>query len=163
MPSDSHDETTPNSRLQVPVDYPGLAQSDRGEAVTSMETKPLDDGEHLIRLWTHDRDEPLELALTPTQVRQWAAEFDICEWRVNIVQQGKPALDDTVLTSTLGDSFHSPDAEACAAVNAFDTAIDTETTVREAVEDGYEPCRHCYDYDGWGPDELIQEVRIRGK
>lgn len=144
----------------IPEEYPGTATTDRGETVTSLEATPLEDGEHLLRVWTEDRDKPLELALTPTQVRQWEAQLDICETRVDIHQSGRPDLDDTVLTSTIGKTFHDPEPGACAATNAYDTVIDHEMTVREAVEDGYSPCHHCYEFDGWDPADLWQEVQF---
>lgn len=147
---------------KIPEEYPGVAQSDRGEEVTGIDTTQLDGGECLLRVWTTERDEPLELALTPTQVRQWDALFNIEAWRVDVcLVRDRPDLDDTVLVSTIGKSFHDPQAESCAAVNAYDTAIDHETTVAEAVDGGYRPCRHCYEMDDWGPDELIDEVRLR--
>lgn len=145
---------TPN----IPEDYPGLAQSDDGMGVSGLETTPLEGGEHLLSVRTDHHDTPLRLVLTPTQVRQWSAELNICEWRVNVAQAGKPDLEDTVLISTLGKSFHMSETGACAAVNAYDTAIDRETTVREAIEEGYQPCHHCYDFDGWDPADLQQEV-----
>lgn len=158
MSQDEYD--TEIRHANIPEDYPGTAQTDRGEAVTDLETKPLDDAECLVRVWTEERDSPLELALTPTQVRQWEAQFNISRWRVDVRQtREKPALDDTVLTSIVGKSFHDPHADACAAVNAPDTAIENEKTVQESIEDGYRPCNHCYEMDEWGPDELIQEVR----
>ena len=147
---------------RIPEDYPGTAQSDRGEAVTNMYATPIDGAECLLRVWTEDRDEPLELALTPTQVRQWECRFNLARWRVDVRQTREmPDLDDTVLVSTIGAAFHDPHAEACAAVNAYDSAIDKERTVEEAVNEGYEPCRHCYDYDEINPDALLQEVRLR--
>lgn len=151
-------------RKRIPEDYPGTAQSDRGEAVTDLETKSLDGAECLVRVWTEDREEPIELAMTPTQVRQWEAQFNIERWRVDIRRtREKPTLDDTVLVSTLGKSFHDPHADACAAVNAHDTAIEKEKTVAEAVDEGKRPCRHCWDYDEVDPDELIQETRIHAR
>lgn len=145
-------------RPEIPEDYPGVAQSDQGEGVLRWETDPLENGEHLLTVWTTHHDVPLNLVLTPTQVRQWSAELKICEWRVDVAQAGEPELDDTVLISTLGKSFHMMKPGACAAVNAYDTAIDRETTVREAIEDGYEPCHHCYDFDGWDPADLRHKV-----
>jgi len=145
----------------IPEDYPGTAQSDAGEAVTSFEATYLDDGEHLLRIWTENSDEPIRIVLTPTQVRQWEAQLDVLKTRVNISQSGRPDLDDTVATSTIGGSFHDPEPGACAAVNAYDTAIDQEMTVREAVADGYSPCAHCYEFDGWDPADLWQEVQFR--
>jgi len=94
------DEQTHQPR--IPEDYPGTARTDRGDAVTGqLEAKPLDNGEHLLRIWTEDRDGPIQLALTPTQVRQWHAQFKICDHRVGIMcprcgAQGaqNPVLDD---------------------------------------------------------------------
>lgn len=157
----SSDEAPDHPR--IPEDYPGIAQTERGESVTDLETRPLDGGECLLRVFTADREEPVELALTPTQVRQWETQFDLERWRADVRQtREQPALDDTVLTSACGKSFHDPEAEACAAVNAPETAIDDEMTVREAVNKGGRPCRHCYAMEEWGPDELIEEVRLRG-
>lgn len=163
MPGENDRSERQHPNPKIPQDYPGTAQADRGEPVTKLDTRTLDTHETLLRVWTEERDAPLELALTPTQVRQWEAQLDIERWRVDVVRtREQPDLDETVLVSIIGKAFHDPHAEACAAVNAHDSAIDTKQTVAGAVEDGYRPCNHCYEMDGWDPADLRQEVKLRG-